>query len=55
MTIGSRVRLPCDCDAKAEQPRAITRSRLGEGLLTSLTAAAITALDKALRRVMGLA
>lgn len=53
--IPARDRLLRDCYAMAEQVRAIDRARLGEGPLTSLTLEEITALDKALRAVMGLA
>jgi len=53
--IPARDRLLRDCYAMAEQLRAIDRARLGEGPLTSLTTAEITALDKALRAVLGLA
>ncbi len=52
--IRARDRLLCDSYAMAEQLCAIDRARLGEGPLTSLTAAEITALDKVLRGVMGL-
>ena len=53
--IPARDRLLRDCYAMAEQLRAIDRARLGEGPLTSLTAAEITALDKALSGALGLA
>ncbi len=53
--IRARDRLLSDSYAMAEQLRAIDHARLGEGPLTSLTAAEITALDKALRGVLGLA
>ncbi|MFM9104343.1 MAG: type II toxin-antitoxin system PemK/MazF family toxin [Cyanobium sp.] len=52
--IPARDRLLCNSYAMAEQLRAIDRARLGEGPLTSLTTAEMTALVKALSGVMGL-
>ena len=52
--IPPRDRLLRPCYAMAEQPRAIDRSRLGEGPLTRLDDIEIAALEQALRAVMGL-
>ena len=48
-------RLLRDCWAMAEQPRALDRNRIGEGPLTRLSAAEMTALEQALRAALGLA
>ena len=52
--IPARDRLLRDCYAMAEQPRAIDRTRLGEGPLTTLTGPELAALEQALRGVLGL-
>ena len=52
--IPARDRLLRDCYAMAEQPRAIDRTRLGEGPLTTLTDLELAALEQALRGVLGL-
>ena len=39
----------------AEQARALDRNRIGEGPLTRLSAAEMTALEQALRAALGLA
>jgi len=53
--IPARDRLLRECWAMAEQPRALDRNRIGEGPLTRLSAAEMTALEQALRAALGLA
>jgi mRNA interferase MazF len=55
VAIRPRDRLLRECWAMAEQPRALDRSRLGEGPLTHLSGAEMEALEQALRAAMGLA
>lgn len=52
--IPARERLVRDSYAMAEQPRALDRTRLGEGPLTRLTADELLRLEQALRAVMEL-
>jgi mRNA interferase MazF len=52
--IPARERLVRDSYAMAEQPRALDRTRLGEGPLTRLTAEELLKLERALRAVMAL-
>jgi len=55
VSIRPRDRLLRECWAMAEQPRALDRSRLGEGPLTLLSGPEMEALEQALRAAMGLA
>ena len=55
VSIRPRDRLLRECWAMAEQPRALDRSRLGEGPLTHLSGPEMEALEQALRAAMGLA
>ena len=52
--IRSRDRLLRDCYAMADQPRALDRTRIGEGPLTILRGVEMAALEQALRGVMGM-
>jgi len=52
--IQARDRLLRPCFAMADQPRALDRSRIGDGPLTSLSRDELAALELALRDVMGL-
>ena len=52
--IPARERLVRDSYAMAEQPRALDRTRLGEGPLTRLTPEELLKLERALRAVMAL-
>jgi mRNA interferase MazF len=52
--IQARDRLLRDSYAMADQPRALDRARLGDGPLAMLTAAELTALERALLAVMGM-
>ena len=54
VAIRPRDRLIRECWAMAEQPRALDRSRLGEGPLTRLSASEMDALEQALRAAFGL-
>lgn len=52
--VAARDRLLRDSYAMAEQPRALDRTRIGEGPLTTLSAEEMAALEQALRGVMGM-
>jgi mRNA interferase MazF len=52
--IRARDRLLRDCYAMADQPRALDRTRIGEGPLTILRGVEMAALEQALRGVMGM-
>jgi mRNA interferase MazF len=52
--IRARDRLRRDFYAIADQPRALDRTRIGEGPLTCFSGAEMTALEHALRGVMGM-
>jgi mRNA interferase MazF len=54
VSIRPRDRLLRECWAMAEQPRALDRSRLGEGPLTLLSGPEMEALEQALRAALGL-
>ena len=53
--LAARDRLLRDSYAMAEQPRALDRTRIGEGPLTTLSAEEMAALELALRGAMGMA
>ncbi|WP_254952714.1 MULTISPECIES: type II toxin-antitoxin system PemK/MazF family toxin [unclassified Cyanobium] len=53
--IPARDRLLRECWAMAEQTRALDRNRIGDGPLSRLSAAEMTALEQALRAALGLA
>lgn len=52
--VRARQRLNRDCYVVTEQPRALDRSRFGDGPLTVLTAEELAAVEKALQAVMGM-
>lgn len=54
ITIPARDRLLRDCQVITDQPRALDRSRFGDGLLTTLTAEEMAAVEKSLRAVLGM-
>ncbi|MBI4756025.1 MAG: type II toxin-antitoxin system PemK/MazF family toxin [Betaproteobacteria bacterium] len=54
ISIPARERLLKPCQVVADQPRALDRSRLGEGPLASLTGEEMAAVEKSLRAVMGM-
>lgn len=54
ITLPARDRLLKDCQIIVDQPRALDRSRFGEGPLTRLTADEMGAVEKSLRVVFGM-
>ena len=54
ITLQARDRLLKDCQIIVDQPRALDRSRFGEGPLTRLTADDMAAVEKSLRVVFGM-
>ncbi len=54
ITPQARDRLLKDCQIIVDQPRALDRSRFGEGPLTRLTADDMAAVEKSLRVVFGM-
>jgi len=52
--ITARDRLLQDCYAMVEHPRALDRSRFGEGPITRLTPEEMTAVERSLLAVMGM-
>lgn len=54
VNLPARDRLIKPSQVVTDQPRALDRSRFGEGPLTTLTAEEMTAVDKSLRAVMGM-
>ena len=54
VTVPARDRLREDCQVVVDQPRALDRTRLGEGPLTLLTPAELTAVERSLRVVLGM-
>jgi len=54
ITLPARDRLLKDCQVVVDQPRALDRSRFGEGPLTTLTAEEMTAVETSLRAVLGM-
>ncbi|MCT0205223.1 type II toxin-antitoxin system PemK/MazF family toxin [Synechococcus sp. CS-602] len=54
VSVPARDRLLRNSYAMAEQPRALDRTRIGEGPLTILTRAEMATLEQALRSVMGM-
>ncbi|WP_198949822.1 type II toxin-antitoxin system PemK/MazF family toxin [Synechococcus sp. 1G10] len=55
VSVPARDRLLRESYAMAEQPRALERTRIGEGPLTSLSAEEMAVLEQALRGAMGMA
>jgi mRNA interferase MazF len=54
VTVPARDRLREDCQVVVDQPRALDRTRLGEGPLTVLTPAELAAVQCGLRVVLGM-
>ena len=54
VTIPARDRLKDACQVVVDQPRALDRTRIGEGPLTVLTAAELTLVERSLRVVLGM-
>jgi mRNA interferase MazF len=54
VTVPARDRLREDCQVVVDQPRALDRTRLGEGPLTILTPAELAAVERGLRVVLGM-
>jgi mRNA interferase MazF len=54
VTVPARDRLTDACQVVVDQPRALDRTRLGDGPLTSLTAAELAAVERSLRAVFGM-
>jgi len=54
VTLPARDRLLKECQVVVDQPRALDRSRFGEGPLTTLTAEEMTKVEKSLKAVMGM-
>lgn len=54
ITLPARDRLLKDCQVVVDQPRALDRSRFGEGPLTTLTAEEMTAVETSLKAVLGM-
>lgn len=55
ITVPARERLLKDCQIVVDQPRALDRTRLGEGPLTRLTDEEVTHVEASLKAVLGLA
>lgn len=54
VTVHARDRLRDDCQVVVDQPRALDRSRIGDGPLTVLTPAELATVERSLRVVMGM-
>lgn len=54
ITVPARDRLREACQIVVDQPRALDRTRLGEGPLTVLTPAELAAVERSLRVVLGM-
>jgi mRNA interferase MazF len=54
ITIAARDRLLKDCQIAVDQPRALDRSRFGDGPLTTLTKEEMAQVEKSLKAIMGL-
>lgn len=54
ISLPARDRLMRDCQIVVDQPRALDRSRFGEGPLTALTVEEMAAVEKSLKAVMGM-
>ena len=54
VTISARERLLKDCQVITDQPRALDRSRLGEGPLASLTDGEMQSVEETLKAVLGM-
>jgi mRNA interferase MazF len=54
VTVPARDRLTDACQVVVDQPRALDRTRIGDGPLTWLTAAELAAVERSLRAVFGM-
>lgn len=54
VTVPARDRLKDACQVVVDQPRALDRTRIGDGPLTALTAAELAAVERSLRVVFGM-
>lgn len=54
VTVPARDRLKDDCQVVVDQPRALDRSRIGDGPLTALTPAELASVERSLRAVLGM-
>ena len=54
VTVPARDRLKDACQVVVDQPRALDRTRIGDGPLTSLTAVELAAVERSLRAVFGM-
>lgn len=54
VTVPARDRLNDACQVVVDQPRALDRRRIGEGPLTTLTAAELASVERSLRAVLGM-
>jgi mRNA interferase MazF len=54
VTVPARDRLTDACQVVVDQPRALDRTRIGDGPLTSLTVAELAAVERSLRAVFGM-
>ncbi len=54
VTVPARDRLKDACQIVVDQPRALDRTRIGDGPLTSLTAVELATVERSLRAVFGM-
>ncbi len=54
VTVPARDRLKDACQVVVDQPRALDRTRIGDGPLTSLTAVELESVERSLRAVFGM-
>lgn len=54
VTVPARDHLRDDCQVVVDQPRALDRTRIGDGPLTSLTPAELATVERSLRVVLGM-
>jgi mRNA interferase MazF len=54
VTVPARDRLRDDCQIVVDQPRALDRTRIGDGPLTVLTSAELATVEQSLRVVLGM-
>lgn len=54
ITVPARDRLRDDCQIVVDQPRALDRTRIGDGPLTVLTSAELGAVERSLRVALGM-
>jgi mRNA interferase MazF len=54
VTVPARDRLRDDCQIVVDQPRALDRTRIGDGPLTVLTPAELVTVERSLRVVLGM-